>query len=564
MLASLLPLCLSWSVSSSLSPLPAPQGPQPVTEVLSLQHLVTPAFEQALPPWGSLLQRPTGDLDMLASGEGEAPIGTDEIVSMLRELHGAAIDGNRLRLEGLAGSLVAIGEAGEVAKVKDRLRQASAVLTRPLQVEFAVWDAADRETPNAVLTAAEFARTFANMTPVSRGVTTTHHGRAAVLERMRWTSYVRDIGADVAQKQSLTHPVTEQFGEGAHAAVRAFSLTGSDEFAVHVQFAVGQRRGVVRTLTTGMVGAADLELPILETDYGTFSGRVGNGGAVVATLRGHASAGGQRILTVRVTSRTPPPNPVQDGLGIFPCATLTNPSLQRAGLPFDEERGARAAAPTAGPGQIPADGLLEFLRANLGAEAENASLQCADGFLFARAAAPVLARIDGLLRGLQDRLLRTATVRHVGTLEVPEGTPGATASLLHELTAPTLLGRHLTLARHLETNFVAEVFTAIAQEASSLDPGIRLLQSGCWLTACVAPTDEGLQLRLQGCTRHAVVSQARSVMPGGVLMTSEVGRVTTGHDGVVANGQAIEHGDGPAVTLDGRTSRSALATTVRW
>jgi hypothetical protein len=38
----------------------------------------------------------------------------------------------------------------------------------------------------------------------------------------------------------------------------------------------------------------------------------------------------------------------------------------------------------------------------------------------------------------------------------------------------------------------------------------------------------------------------------------------TNHDGAVANGLAIEHGDGPAVTIEGRSYRSSITTTVRW
>ena len=161
----------------------------------------------------------------------------------------------------LGPALLAIGDAAEVAKTRERLQKSSPVLTRMLQIEFAVWDATDREAPTGMMTAAEFGRVFANLTPLSRCVTASRHGQAVALERMRWTRYVRDLDAQVAQKMSLSLPVTAQFGEGAHATVRAYCLCASDEFAVYVQFAVAQRRGVVRTLQTGTAGAADLELP---------------------------------------------------------------------------------------------------------------------------------------------------------------------------------------------------------------------------------------------------------------------------------------------------------------
>jgi len=73
-----------------------------------------------------------------------------------------------------------------------------------------------------------------------------------------------------------------------------------------------------------------------------------------------------------------------------------------------------------------------------------------------------------------------------------------------------------------------------------------------------------MYLQLQVQNHHAAIPQARSAVPGGVLMTPEVARTLAGHDGAVANGQAIEHGDGPAVTVDNRSYRSSLGTTVRW
>lgn len=553
MLTSLLTLGLSLA-------LPMPQGQAPVTEVLPLQHLLGGHATASLPPWRTLLRHPGQDdrtPDLLGLGEEPTVLTTDGALDLLRDLHNEAVAAGKLHLEPLGTGLLAIGEATEIAKVRERLRLAAPLLARPVQIEFAVWDAADRETPNPVLSAAEFTRFFANLTPVSRGTATTRHGAAVALERLRWTRYVRDLDAEVAQKQSMTRPVTEQFGEGGHAVVRAFSLLAADEFAVHVQFAAAQRRGVVRTLQTGMAGAADLELPLLETDCGAFSGRIGNGGALAVTLRGHAAAGGQRIVTVRVSSRTPPANSVQDGLGIFPCAALTTSSLSQ--LPGLDDGAGHSGEPSGAEAHIPIESLLDFVRSNLGAETDGLGLRGGGGFLFASGPGPTLARIEGLLRGLQDRCVRNATVRSTGTLALD-----AAAASLHELTAPTLVGRGLSLARHLETNFLADVWATIAQEASTLDPGVELLQSGCAFTAVVTPTDEGMHLRLQLIDRHAVVPQARSIMPGGVLMTPEIALTRASHDGAVANGQPIEHGDGPNVNLDGRAYRSVLATLVRW
>lgn len=69
---------------------------------------------------------------------------------------------------------------------------------------------------------------------------------------------------------------------------------------------------------------------------------------------------------------------------------------------------------------------------------------------------------------------------------------------------------------------------------------------------------------LTQCTQ-ATPPQLRSAVPsGGNLMPTDVASVRVQHDGPATNGQALEHGDGPPVLLDGRPMRSTLDTTIRW
>jgi hypothetical protein len=558
MIATLLPLCLSLAGPQS------PQGAAQVTELISLAHIVSRTGPFPPPPWGTLLRRPDADEapDEL-SIEAAPGIPIEGVVDLLRKLNDSAGENNRLHLEIVGTTLLAVGEAAEVAKVKEQVQHAGPLVARSVQVELAVWDATDRETPAAVMNAGDFARWSQNATPLSRSITSTRAGRTTSLERLRWTRYVQDVDAEIAQKANATRPVLQEFGDGAHAVVSIHPLCGADEFALHVQFVAGQRRGVVRTLQTGMPGAADLEIPQLETVYGACSARIQNGGALAVTLRGHASCGGQQILTLRVTGRTPPANSIQGGLGIFPCGALTSAALT-AQIPdpdhYRPREGQRDSEPTFG--YVEASQLLDLVRAHAGDE--ETQIENSGEFVVARGSPTALAKIEAFVRGLQDRFVRNAVVRHVGSLEPTDNTPAASAPLLHEIVAPTLLGRQLTVARCLETNAITGLEVQIAQEASSLDPVVTLLQSGCWLSARLAPQDDALFLRLHALDHHAIMPQARSVMPGGVLCTPEVTRTITDQDSTVVNGQAAEHGSGPAITLDGRSYRSSLATTVRW
>jgi hypothetical protein len=558
MLPILLPACLAVAIASP-SPL---QGQQHVTEVFSIQHLLDDRPAQTPPPWGTLLQQSDLEVDLLGCSTPRSELAVESVVAALQLLLAGPIDGGSLYLAATGQSVLAVGEAKDVARVGACIRAAGAMLARPLQVEFAVWDAADRETCPAILSPAEFAQFAGGRSPLSLSRTTTRGSAPTALRRLRWVRYVRDLHTEVAQKQAMVLPSVAEFGEGAHAAVQVFPLLG-DEFAVELQFAVGQRRGVVRTLQTGMAGAPDLELPTLETDYGACSGRIPNGGALAVTLRGNATSGGQRILTLRVAAAAPQVTTAAGlGFAILPCGALTGSSLQRRLPDADDLDGIGEPAP--GSGHLEVQELLAILQQGLGDGADAGDVQIAGGLAFVRGDGPRLGRVENLLRGLQDRLVRNATVAHAAALQASEPAAGLPPAPLYELQAPTLFGRLLVLGHSLETNAVIGIGYAIAQEAGILDPVVEPSTSGVLLHARAAPADDGAHLQMTLAARHAPPAQARSVMPGGVLMATDRSLVSVLHDGVVANGVAAAHGDGPAVTIEGRGYRSALATTLRW
>ena len=556
--AALLSLCLALA--------PAPQGPP--TEIVPLDHLVQRGAEPRLPPWGTLLEQDVArPPNLLAAGESRT-ISTDAVVAMLQQLCRTAVEGGRLEFSVAGTALLATGEPADVAQAVGMLRHATAVLARPVTIELAVWDAADRVTPAAVLGPVEYTRFAANRAPIWRRTATAPGGEAVGLEHVRWSHYVRSLNIEVAQKVSISNPRPAAYGDGCHAVARAFPLHGVDEFALHVQFAVSQRRGVVRTLPTGMAGAADLELPLLESDFGAVSGRVANGGALAVTMRGQADGGGHRIVTARVLAAGPA-GAVHDGFGIFPCGALTSSSLVHRVRAESDGLGLGGSIDDdvdPGHGRVDAEHLAELVQKALGDDdTGRVAVEVVAGWLLVQGPDAAQARVDALLRGVQERLLRNATVAHTGTLVLADGNAAAAVPTLHELVAPTLVGRELTLHRCLESPVVARLDSAVAQETASVVPVIETMQSGCWVTARLSPHFDGCHLRLRAQQRHGVVPQARSVMPGGgTWMPAEITRVSASHDGAVANGQALDHGDGPAVTVDGRSQRSTLATSVRW
>ena len=540
----------------------APLSQGPTIDVLSLRHLTLAPTAPTTTPWGTFLKMPEGAFDLLATRE--EPLGIDAITQVLQY---PALPEEHLRLAIEEGSVIAIGRQQDVQQLRERLQTLSALLARPCRIELAVWDLTDGETPQPFLDASQLQNFTAKRQPLWRCATATHCGRPAVLERLRWTNYVRELHGMVAQKQSLTHPGIASFGEGGQAVVQVHSLVGSDDVVVHLQFAVAQRRGVVRSLQTGLPGAADIEMPLLETSYGAASGRIPNGGALAITLRGHAVSGSQLVLTCRADCA---PMPLDAGreLGLFPLgamtsAALTQPAVLASGSPDDllGSLGDQALH----FGRLTTDRVLELV--GLAVDNGEVPIEMIGEYLFARGTGEQRVRVENLLRGLQEQLIRNASMQHLAMLAPGDNavTGAPSQAVLHELTLPTLVGRQVIAVRMLETTTVHRLVGQIAQEASLLEPIIATVQSGTWLRACLLPNGKALHLDATIRCSHAPLPATRTVMPGGgVLMPLDASTRSIQHADSLAAGKPTEHGDGPSVAIEGRSYRSTLTTMARW
>jgi len=549
----------------------APQQPQPqtTTRMLPLQQLCTPSYSYSSPPWGSLLTTQSNGRRpnlVLREDEGSA-INAEGVQHALHALIGPAIDDELVYLQPIGDTLMAFGKSDVVASIERRIDEGAAILARPVQIEFAVWSA-ERIPPGPTLSAEDYANFAAGRSPTWRAVGTTRPGHPIAMEHMTWTRYVRGIEVEVAQKIDVSRPSTSRFGEGGHVGVRAYSLIGSDEFAVHLQFAVAQQRGDLITLKTGKQGAADIELPLLESYFGTCSGRITNGGALAITMRGDRAAGGDVVLTLRAHSDAPKGALSGDQAALLPVGALITSALDHVtNIPrvdaaeddvdladFDERQVF---------GQIPRDQLLEMADSVLSNEEDEYSLSLGGGYLFVKASAPAVGRVRALLQRLQDDMLQNVAIEHNAATDGNPVTEGG-LPLLHQLVLPTLLGREATAFRLFETNVVNDVYVEVAQEAGSLEPRVRLLQSGTWLRGRVVPAGERLHLDLDVQCTVAPMPQMRSVMPdGGVLMQARVASARVDHDGTVQAGRTIPHGDGPSLRASNGLRRSTMTTTLR-
>ncbi|MFT4513402.1 MAG: hypothetical protein ACI91B_002104 [Planctomycetota bacterium] len=549
--------------------LSAPQEPKTTTQLLPLQHICTNEFDETGLPWGSLMRfRETLEADLVLSNDGLGAITPDAIVETLYGFAAEELDEERLFLQPIDNNLLVIGEPQLVARVGKYINEAAGILARPMQVELCVWDAADREACGSILDKMAFADFTANRTPMWRAVSTTNAGQPLIIENMKWSRYVRGIEIEVAQKKTMSSPATDRYGEGGSAMVRAYSLIGSSDFAVHMQFAVGNRHGVVNTLQTGMPGAPDIELPRLESFFGTCSGRIPNGGALAASMLGNAVSGGQITVTLRVLSSDSPQPLTDKRAALIPVGALISEGLNyQAALPnVHSDSNELSIEQESSFGRIPSDNLQDLIAGVLAAADEEGEheIKIGGGYLYIRASQQAIERARQLLQSLQNDMIRNVEIRHTAELHTlpEEAGSKATPSMLHSLTLPTLLGREAAVYRLHETNIVANIFVEVAPEAGSIAPSMQLLQSGAWFRARAVPIGEALHASLDLLSVIAPIPAMRSVMPGGgVLMQAQVSSTRLDYGGILQSGTAIDHGDGPRVTLEGRAYRSKMSTT---
>lgn len=562
MLISLLPAVVA---------LAGAQAPKTSTELLPLQHLCTSERIHRSPAWGSLLQLRENNESRFVPNNGDLGVITpDGIVDTLYGFMPDAIDEERLFLQPIDNNLLVVGESQLVDRVRSYLAEAAGILARPVQLEFTAWSVNDdEEPPTPILDAQMFASFASKRTALWRAVSTTHAGQTVGLEHMTWTRYVRGIEVEVAQKKVMTRPVTDRYGHGGAAAVRTFALIGSDDFAVHLHFAAARACTEVDTLQTGTQGAPDIQMPHLESYFGTCSARLSNGGAMAVSMRGTAATGGSLTLTLRVTGNPSAPPLSNPNAALLPVGALVSDSLSaEAQLPsLSVQNEVIAREPSSLFGRIATDELRELIAGVLATNDEAASeAKIGGGYLFVRGDPASVRRAEQLLRSLQDRFVQSVAVQHTATLEPVRATADNQTQhvLLHHLSMPTLYGREVAIYRMHETNVAVDILVEVATEAGGLIPNMQCLQCGSWFRARALPLNGTLHASIDLlCTVAPQPPQLRVMPGGGVLMPVELASARAHHNGFAMQGVRIDHGDGPLSEHHGALYRSKLTTSLQ-
>ncbi|MFK7742848.1 MAG: hypothetical protein AB8H80_21230 [Planctomycetota bacterium] len=576
---------------------PAASDPATVTEWFTIRQLATAPEDTSPPAWGTLLRRPDEGMTLLACGTN--PLDEDAIVDWLSSLNATELDTERLYLERIAGTLMAVGEAPLVADVGERIANLTRVIRRPLTLELRVWPlTAGSPAPPAILSPTAYSAFCAAHTgsnPASHAAMVhTHPGRTIEIQNTTWQRYVRTSPVEVAQKTASAYPDTEHYGTGCHANVRTEPLLNSDDFVVYLQFALGHERSPPERLNSAIPGHPELDAPQLETNFGACSGRVANGGALCASLLGSTETGGNYVVTLQVHSDVPQATLKNERMSLFPIGALTNDSLKtrpqsRRSTSFD---GPEQIDRDSMFGRMEVDRLTDLLQRLLDAADPETdySLQQAGGYLaLTTPTATAKSRrgaqaVERMLMQLQDRLVRSAEVHHIATGSTkaprqPASTNGGRIEnesardqlILYEVRLPTLLGRQAAAVRMHETNTIGDLYLEVASETKILAPSIHCLQSGIWLGASVVPMaahspsqgPEGaeLHLELDATAIGAPRPKSVSVMPSGGAMSKErIGLTRFTHDARIRPGLALQHGGGPILQGVSSQVRTIVST----
>ncbi len=491
-------------------------GQPPAVEIVPVHALVLPQPGQQPIPFGNLLHRWTEPQQFLAEwSEPRHLLGEDTLVELLDVLHGRSGVAGELSIQVRAGTAWLHGDRAEVvASARKHLLHGLALLTRPVQVE-AILCAHTGEPLPTILAPEQLAATLAASPPLWRSrAICTGHGRVQ-LRSMLTAPYVRDVRAEVAQGSAASVPETDDLLDGVAVGIDVEALAGTDDLVLFTQFALSARVDEVAVQAGRNPKRSNIDLPVLDSAWGTASGRIPPGGALAITVGGTEATGPQRVLLLTARWQVPP---VERRLGqatVLPIgALLSNDLAHAAGTPTrvvcEELYFERQGASDEGWPLMERDQLYELVRSTLGDAFDEAGGEVRYGrdHLLLIGTPEQAASVEALLVSLQERWIRNGTV-----LASVRPAADAASPPIHQVAIPALRSRQHVVWRGREATTVSAMNVAIAQESSMYDPMTQFVQSGLWVTGAVEGDGEQAFADLIVQVRSASPARRRGLEP---------------------------------------------------
>jgi hypothetical protein len=554
----------------ALAALGAPQAraqePARVLRMVSVRELASPAPEHRAPPFGSFLGFASdSEASQPLLGPGPASLQPGDIAALVGQLR----ESLQVSISNRGSVLMLTGAEDDVRQAEGLVDRLRAAMVREIRLDAALYRLATQQAFPAVATADALARLTAGLPRVWSASATVHAGMRAALASTRLTSYVRDVEGEVAQDSQIADPKVDRAFEGVHVLIEPHSLVRSKELVLIGQFAFGERRGPFENRRTGVKDHPSIDVPFLDVNSGTFSGRLAEGGALLVGVRSAHAYASNLLLTVQATATEPGAQPADD-IAIFPVSALISGALRSKSRPVQgalsplEFVHDEAAEDYFGPrntdellATLEESGLQEGYRAERG------------GYLIVRGTAAERELAADVLQSFQDRWLRTVQVETEtlllgatdGGVFSADDAMNAPGELLHGVSFPALLGRSHAIVSGRETTTVADFDVEIAQEARFANPTVRPLFDGMLLSCLPYPGAAqgaiGAQLELEVFHTLPTERRALEMLVGGDLYLPQTSAARFAHDGSLVAGRDLVLGAAPEVRVGARPQRTA-------
>ncbi len=406
-----------------------------------------------------------------------------------------------------------------------------------------------------------------------RAQAVSHSGQQVAMAQERFTGYVRDTDVDVAQKAKIGDPTVETVFEGVRLLVESHALVGGHEAVVMCQFAIGDLREPIAQRATGVEELSALGTPKLNCNFGAFAGRLGSGDALAVQLQSRAGSGSNLLLVLKVNSDRPRGGARPGSMAILPISALTSNSLLQLSEGFDEDNVGDASTghlpvwnafgddDDEGGDLLDADQVVELLSSSLNlAQAEDASVDHAAGYVLLKAKREAQAQAMRLLQSLEDQWLRTVEVRATTSLTRVEGASGTLlrpaqteeSRRYQSVTFPTLVGRSHLLVKGVESCTTRDFDAEVAEESAILDPVVVNVFSGVAVNITPILAGQGIDARLKLHLTHVTAAARRPTeqKEGGHLFLPTASRGYFERSGAFEQGLDVSLGWGPVIVVD--------------
>lgn len=536
------------------------------TRTISIQDLAGFDRRAPVPPAGQLIG---GDFDtfrasMLSEGHEEWHIGSEIVEEVTRnsasfdDLEGA----DELDFRSSGGRFSISGNAATVKEVVDRIAFIAGVVSRPITIEAALYEADAAERIEDVLGAEPASQLAARLPRLWHARTAVRSGQTATLAQQRSRRIIRGHQVEVSINQWVADPVIVPVFEGVHVRVQPHRIPGQDRIVLFGHAVVAELEGPVVARPSGVVQIGSSDVPRVANSQFTFSGLVeADGGALVCSMLGDRATGRSYVLVVSATLGEPGPKS-QAPIDLIPISALTTRSLSWRAAPQPPQENQYVGGINLLDGEtveeaerLEADHIHEVATYAIERDGDfHSSMHVAGGYLWVMGPEGERRRVRAVVEVLHRQWLRGATLDVESLSGSRRSDPSSrvfgagdelgAGDIVHRIRIPALLGRPHAVLRGVESLTVTDLTAQIAEGAAASTAMVANVFDGILVNALVTDGAAGLAVDfdLQTESQSGQERRPSEILNGPDLYLPVSSRGSATHTGLIAPGTFVELG----------------------